>query len=432
MLGLGGRLSRRQVDIIFTLFDLDRDGFVSHEDTVSVCGIDFAQRLEAVRGRNGALTFAPPPQYREEPEEKPAETNGDYLLHFSLSAFAGALGVVALHPLEIVKTRLMNQRIMKDGTGRMYLHSFDCLRQVVRAQGFSALFRGLTPQLLGVAPEKAIKLKVNDLLRLAFSSNDESGKRMINLPLEVLAGACAGACQLLVTNPMELTKTRLILQDETTQLLQAKAIKPPLPQSFGGVVRDLGFPGVYRGAQACLLRDIPFSAIYFPAYAACKSFLADQRDESQASLTDLLLAGTIAGVPAALLTTPCDVIRVRLQAIPRPGDTPVHGIRSCASAIYEQEGWQGFFRGSFPRTLRIAPQFGIALLAYEQLTQRLGFTNTAFHPPTNAPVDPRDYRTAFPATSLRPKTDDIDSWMKSFGLGGASPSNDPGNKRGRR
>lgn len=32
------------------------------------------------------------------------------------------------------------------------------------------------------------------------------------------------------------------------------------------IVRQLGLAGLYKGARACLLRDIPFSAIYFPAY----------------------------------------------------------------------------------------------------------------------------------------------------------------------
>jgi solute carrier family 25 aspartate/glutamate transporter 12/13 len=32
------------------------------------------------------------------------------------------------------------------------------------------------------------------------------------------------------------------------------------------IIRQLGLLGLYRGASACLLRDIPFSAIYFTAY----------------------------------------------------------------------------------------------------------------------------------------------------------------------
>ena len=276
---------------------------------------------------------------------------------------------------------------------------------------------------MGAAPEKAIKLKVYSLLKQVFNNTqggDPGAAKKLNLPFEVLAGACAGACQLLVTNPMEIVKTRLILEGETSEILRKKGLTPPQPQTFQGVVKDLGVLGVYRGAAACLLRDVPFSAIYFPAYAACKNYLAELHDEAsgmshKTSLSDLLLAGTLAGVPAAYCTTPLDVIRVRLQAVPRPGEKPYTGIRDCAERIYQTEGAKAFFRGSSARVLRIAPQFGIALLAYEQITQKLGYT-AASSPPTNAPVDPNDYRTAFPARSYQAKTDDIDSWMRSFGV----------------
>ena len=37
------------------------------------------------------------------------------------------------------------------------------------------------------------------------------------------------------------------------------------------IIRQLGILGLYRGASACLLRDIPFSAIYFTSYSHLKS-----------------------------------------------------------------------------------------------------------------------------------------------------------------
>lgn len=40
-------------------------------------------------------------------------------------------------------------------------------------EGFLGLYRGLLPQLVGVAPEKAIKLAVNDLLREMFTNQDK-------------------------------------------------------------------------------------------------------------------------------------------------------------------------------------------------------------------------------------------------------------------
>ena len=39
-----------------------------------------------------------------------------------------------------------------------------------------------------------------------------------------------------------------------------------VPRGATHIVRQLGLTGLYKGARACLLRDIPFSAIYFPAY----------------------------------------------------------------------------------------------------------------------------------------------------------------------
>lgn len=42
------------------------------------------------------------------------------------------------------------------------------------------------------------------------------------------------------------------------------------PRGAMHIVRQLGLLGLYKGAAACLLRDIPFSAIYFPAYAHLK------------------------------------------------------------------------------------------------------------------------------------------------------------------
>ena len=85
-----------------------------------------------------------------------------------LGSIAGAFGAFVVYPIDLVKTRMQNQRSKSYVGEVMYKNSFDCFRKVIRHEGVLGLYKGLTVQLLGVAPEKAIKLVVNDLVRDKF------------------------------------------------------------------------------------------------------------------------------------------------------------------------------------------------------------------------------------------------------------------------
>lgn len=163
---------------------------------------------------------------------------------------------------------------------------------------------------------------------------------------------------------MEIVKIRLQVQGEAARLNPGH-----VRQGAAAIVRELGLLGLYKGAGACLLRDIPFSAIYFTAYSHLKSDLFGERAGVKLGPLQLLAAGAIAGMPAAYLATPADVIKTRLQVIPRPGQQSYSGILDATRKIYTQEGFGAFFKGGLARVLRSSPQFGVTLLSYE-LIQR--------------------------------------------------------------
>lgn len=56
---------------------------------------------------------------------------------------------------------------------------------------------------------------------------------------------------------------------------------------------DIVYICLLKGAKACFLRDIPFSAIYFPVYAHTKSWMTDE--DGRLGPLQLLTAGAIAG-----------------------------------------------------------------------------------------------------------------------------------------
>jgi hypothetical protein len=121
---------------------------------------------------------------------------------------------------------------------------------------------------------------------------------------------------------------------------------------------------------------------------------------------------------AAFLTTPADVIKTRLQVVSREGEMTYSGLTDCASKILRHEGYAAFFKGSVMRVCRSSPQFGITLLSYELLADLLpGGRNRHSAPPTNAPVDSRDFRSAFPTQgTIGMKTDDAHGLLANIGF----------------
>ena len=144
-----------------------------------------------------------------------------------------AIGATAVYPIDLVKTRMQNQRVSQGTEARVYKHSFDCFRKVLRFEGFMGRYRGLVPQLVGVAPEKAIKLTVNDLVK--DLTTDAHGR--IPMWAEVLAGGCAGGSQVIFTNPLEIVKIRLQVAGEVAGGQRPSALR---------VARGLGFLGLYK------------------------------------------------------------------------------------------------------------------------------------------------------------------------------------------
>ncbi|KAF7722920.1 mitochondrial aspartate-glutamate transporter agc1 [Apophysomyces ossiformis] len=309
----------------------------------------------------------PEPQPQAEAPELTQAAKGGFLwgfienaYAFTLGSIAGAVGATAVYPIDLVKTRLQNQRSKVVGE-LLYKNSLDCFQKVLKNEGFTGLYRGLGPQLVGVAPEKAIKLTVNDFVRGKFT-NKQTGE--IKLWQEMVGGAAAGASQVVFTNPLEIVKIRLQVQGE-----QAKNMPDVPRRSAIWIVKNLGIVGLYKGVSACLLRDVPFSAIYFPAYAHLKKDVFHEGPDHKLTISELLMAGAIAGMPAAYFTTPADVIKTRLQVEARKGQTSYSGITDAARKIWAEEGFAAFFKGGPARIFRSSPQFGVTLTVYEILHQ---------------------------------------------------------------
>lgn len=348
------QITPMEVNILFHLTSLLRsDGRLSYKELAALSPIGD----DVVPYHNYAATLQEVIQHKVEDRGRtPLLAVLEQGYRFALGSIAGAVGATVVYPIDLVKTRMQNQRTGSVIGELLYRNSWDCFKKVIQFEGFAGLYRGLGPQLIGVAPEKAIKLTVNDLVRDQFTSSSGG----IHLLAEIVAGGCAGASQVVFTNPLEIVKIRLQVSGEIASTKRTSAIS---------VIRDLGLFGLYKGSRACFLRDIPFSAIYFSAYSHLKRRFVDENGFN--SPTSLLAAATLSGAPAACLTTPADVIKTRLQVVARRGQTTYTGLLDAAYKIWREEGGRAFWKGAGARVCRSSPQFGFTLLTYEMLQRFL-------------------------------------------------------------
>ncbi|XP_002137794.2 mitochondrial glutamate carrier 1-like [Drosophila pseudoobscura] len=277
---------------------------------------------------------------------------------------AGIIGVTCVFPMDLVKTRLQNQQIGPNGE-KMYSSIIDCFRKTIKQDGFFGMYRGSAVNILLVTPEKAIKLAANDYFRYHLATPE--GK----LPLHMagIAGGLAGLFQIIVTTPMELLKIQM--QDAGRIASAERAAGREVQKTTAldvakTLVKEHGIFGLYKGVKATGVRDVVFSVVYFPMMASINDAGPRKADNSgEAVFYWSLFAGLSAGMFSALLVTPFDVIKTRLQAIKKiEGEKEFDGFFDCLTKTMKYEGPLAFFKGGLCRVMVIAPMFGIAQMVY--------------------------------------------------------------------
>lgn len=293
------------------------------------------------------------------------------------------VGVTCVFPIDLAKTRLQNQRSGQ----QIYKNMMDCLIKTVRSEGYFGMYRGAAVNLTLVTPEKAIKLAANDFFRHQLSKDGSK----LSVVKEMLAGCCAGMCQVTITTPMEMLKIQMqdagriaaqqrgmpsvvtsLKMGGTSAVLCRSYNASPAPQviklTATQITRELlktkGFSGLYKGLGATLMRDIPFSVIYFPLFAHLHQ-LGQPSPEESVPFYWSFMSGLMAGCVAAVAVSPCDVVKTRLQSLKKgTNEENYNGIVDCVRKILKKEGPGAFLKGASCRALVIAPLFGIAQVVY--------------------------------------------------------------------
>jgi solute carrier family 25 (mitochondrial glutamate transporter), member 18/22 len=114
-----------------------------------------------------------------------------------------------------------------------------------------------------------------------------------------------------------------------------------------------------------LVRDVFFSALYFPLFAFFNSKGTPDPVTNKPAFYHTFGSGIAAGSIAAYIATPLDVIKTRIQTTTKaPGELQYNGIFDTFYKIVKNESPAALFKGSVARVCVVAPLFGIAQMFY--------------------------------------------------------------------
>jgi len=231
---------------------------------------------------------------------------------------------------------------------REFKSASDAFLKILRYEGVGSLYSGLAPTLWMSIPATVLYFSFYDILRLRLRDNGYAWTAPI------IAGCSARTVAQTVVSPLELIRTQI----------QGQALKEGIMIGIRSNINESGFFGLWRGLLPTLLRDVPFSGIYWSGYEVMKNWLINEEEQisTNQKFIRTFASGATAGAFAAVLVTPMDVSKTRTQVGTSKGPQSMITILREIVAV---EGVRGAFAGLTARLVRIPPACAVMISSYE-------------------------------------------------------------------
>lgn len=243
---------------------------------------------------------------------------------------SGALASLICAPLDLIRTRLQVWHEVKH-TSTRNMAIIQMLKDIVRKEGWSGCFRGISATLITVPSFWGVYFPLYDHFKRTWSQHN-ANPAWVHMGSAVTAGGISDV----ICNPMFVVRTRI--QTEILHELAANHRPNTILQTIQALYREGGIAIFWRGMTANLM-GLSHVAVQFPAYEQLKKTLRSHK--TQESALDLLLASGLSKMTASLLTYPHEVIRSRMM----DSRAANIGLVQTCRKIYAAEGLLGFYTG---------------------------------------------------------------------------------------
>ncbi|XP_076357879.1 solute carrier family 25 member 36-A-like isoform X1 [Tachypleus tridentatus] len=338
----------------------------------------------------------------------------DTIIHLLAGGIGGTAGAIATCPLEVVKTRLQSSVAnfsyvyvpsascnpsINNTNHQCHVYTYStstscnsapaessfspvlnsttstnrqqtigiwrCLKHIVENEGARALFKGLGPNLVGVAPSRAIYFCTYSQTKGFCNAHLTPDTPWVH----IVSAASAGFMSCSVTNPIWVVKTRLQLDQRAFGSTSARSC-------IYGIYSSKGIRGFYKGLSASYF-GISETIIHFVIYEFIKAKLRerslcrrrnyDPNAKSSRDFLEYMFAGAVSKSCASSIAYPHEVVRTRLR---QEGDKYRFFFQTLL-LVFKEEGFRGLYRGLATQLVRQIPNTAIMMATYEAVVHIL-------------------------------------------------------------
>lgn len=181
--------------------------------------------------------------------------------------------------LNTVLVRILQIRLQTSSGGSIA----SVLASIVKTTGVRGLWAGCSTALIQSVPNVAVYMVTYENLSTYLTQRASHGTASL---VPVVAGSLARFICVTIISPIERIRT-----------IQSSGSSGSMHSIGSSIVSAEGVAGLYKGWPSMILRDVPFSALYWLCYENCKIHLSDLH---RSIWDDHSLAGTVSPIGALL------------------------------------------------------------------------------------------------------------------------------------
>lgn len=276
---------------------------------------------------------------------------------FLFGGIAGMGATCVVQPLDLVKNRM---QIMGGEAGGKKVTSIGVIGQLIKREGFTALYTGLSAGLLRQASYTTVRMGVYTSMVERFSHDGKT-----TFVVQLSSGLLAGATGAFVGTPAEIALVRMTADGRLPPEL--KRNYKNVFNALSRIVSEEGFRALWTGCTPTIGRSMVVNMCQLASYSQAKARLIASGYFKE-GMPLHFSASMIAGLITTTASMPLDIAKTRLQNMKTVDGKPeFKGTVDVLVRVVKGEGFLALWRGFAPYYARLGPHTVLTFIILEQL-----------------------------------------------------------------